>query len=185
MFIYLCRMPDINDLRARLLKLKQEIQQALPDIALTNTITAKALVERKIREVGFGAKYSNNKLPAWFFLHKEKSKAGEAYIKSKIKDKERMNWSDLRQAEGLPVDHVDLSFTNKTWAGLGPQQPYFEGDIIICRLGGNTVEVVNKLNYNRIRYGDFFGKVLGKKEVDILTTSVLAQIGVILKNNGF
>ncbi len=194
-------MADIDDLIKRLQAVREEFISALPDIAVETTITAKALVERNIREIGFGAQYSNTKVPAWFFLHKAKSNAGEAFIEKKIKQDEKgtktkdgkkiyppdegMAWRDLREAEGLPVDHVDLSFTNKLWAGLGPQEPFFEGQIIRCPLGGNTQEVINKLNWNRARYGDFFGKVLQQKEIDILTGVVVDRVRQIFFNNGF
>lgn len=194
-------MPDVNDLHARLEQLKMDLHAALPAIAQEVTIAAKALIERNIREKGFGANYSTNKLPAWFFFGKAKSKAGEEFIKrvQALDDKNAtvvdgkkvyaadsgLTWAQLRQAEGLPVDHVDLSFTNKTWAGLGPQQPYFEGVIIRCPLGGNTQEVVEKLNWNRDRYGDFFGKVLQAKEIEILTGLVKERGRDIFIKNGF
>lgn len=186
-------MADINDLRIRLANVKKQVQEALPDMALTNTIAAKALIERNIRDIGFGAHYSNNKLPAWFFEGKAKSKAGEAYIKSVEKrdqsakegDDTGMTWAELRTAEGLPTDHVNLSFTNKMFAGLGPLQTYFVNGVIYCPLGGSTQEVVDKLNWNRERYGDFLGKVLTNKELEVLRDVILETIGGILKNNGF
>lgn len=194
-------MADINDLRERLLKVREELIAALPEMALSNTLVAKGLVERKIRQIGFGAKYSENKLPAWFFLKKGKSNAGNAFVAAKEKKdnkgtKEKdgvkiypddwgMTWKDLRRVEGLPVDHVDLGFTNKTWDGLLPQEPYYREGRIYCPLGGSTAEVVDKLNWNRARYGDFFGKVLTEKEIEIMTAAILDDVRVILKNNGF
>lgn len=194
-------MAELNDLIQQIQNIRQQLQQALPDIALANTVIAKALVERKIRNIGFGVKYSNNRVPAWFFLGKELNGTGKAFLAAKIKKDELethtqdgvkyygeengITWAQFRQAQGLPVDHVNLSYTNKMWAGIGPQQPYFENGVIICPLGGNTVEVVNKLNWNRDRYGDFFGKVLGKDEVQILTVAVVERVNQIFIDNGF
>lgn len=198
-------MSDIDALRARLRKVKRDIENHLPDIALTMTISAKTLVERKIRDVGFGAQYSNNKLPAFFFEGKAKSNAGEAYVKRKEKedaknthvikvngewvkvygDEVGMTWGDLRRAEGLPTDHVDLGFTNKMWAGIGPMEPYYQNGIIVCPLGANSTEAVKKLNWNRERYGDFFAKVLQTKEMEILRDVVIGEIKQIFTNNGF
>lgn len=194
-------MADINELRQRLENVRQEVLNQLPDIAVSNTIVAKALVERNIREIGFGAKYSGNKLPAWFFLGKEKSNSGKAFIEKKKKEDESkattkngvttyaedagMTWSDLRKAEGLPTDHVDLGFTNKMWAGLTPAAPYYANGVLMCPLAGNSAEVVDKLNWNRDRYGDFFGKVIGEKEIAALTAAAMGKINVILKENGF
>lgn len=186
-------MANLEDLKRRLKQVKNEIEKKLPDFAVQNTIEAKALIERNIRAVGFGAHYSGNKLPTWFFEGKAKSGAGEAYIErikkqdAKLPEGEEggMTWADLRKAEGLPTDHVDLSFTNKMYAGMGPQEPYFNGGIVVCPLGGNTVEVVNKLNWNRDRYGDFLGKMLTPKELDLLRVILLEHVDLIFKNNGF
>lgn len=194
-------MADISELQRKIRKARQDLMNALPDLAIENAINGKALAERKIREVGFGAKYSNNRVPAWYFLGEQKSKAGEAFIlkkqaydekNAKIVDGEKVfaedagiTWAELRQAEGLQTDHVDLGFTNKMWAGLIPEAPYYEGGKIICRLAGNSVEVINKLSWNFKHYGDFFAKVLGPKEINILTLAVGERVKLILTNNGF
>lgn len=186
-------MASTTDLLDRIKKARQEILQVLPDIATRNTVVAKALIERAIREKGFGAMYSNNKLPTWFFDGKEKSNAGKSFIAAQKKkdatadegEEVGMTWEDLRRAEGLQTDHVDLGFTNKMWAGMGPQQPFYNGKTIVVPLGGNTREVVDKMNWNRDRYGDYLGKMLGAKEIEILSGVALDEIGLILKNNGF
>lgn len=194
-------MPSIEELKAQIHQVRQQLFQQLPDIALRNTIIAKGMAEKNIREIGFGAKYSGNKLPAWFFDGKQKSDAGKAYIKRVEKRDEKnattkngvityaedsgMTWAELRQAEGLPIDHVDLGFTNKMWAGLGPQEPYFRGTMIICPLGGSTREVVDKLNWNRQRYGDFLGRVLGETELEMLTLVARNRLKKVFTDNGF
>lgn len=194
-------MPDISELQRRIKEARQDILNALPELATENAINAKALAERKIREVGFGAKYSNRRVPAWYFLGEEKSKAGEEFIKKKQAYDEKnaktvdgekvyaedagITWAELRQAEGLQTDHVDLGFTNKMWAGLLPEAPYYQNGKIVCKLAGNTVEVINKLSWNFKHYGDFIGKVLGPQEIQILTTALVDKVKIILVNNGF
>lgn len=191
-------MPDISELKARIIQARQALMNALPQIATQNTIVAKALAERKIREAGFGAVYSNHLVPAWHFLGLEKSKAGEAFIKkkeaydeknAKIVDGKKVyasdagiTWAQLRQAEGLPVDHVDLSFTNKMWAGFVPQQPFMQGNVMVCPLAGNSIEVINKLSSNYKHYGDFIGKVLGPPEIEIMTTAIAEQVKNLINN---
>lgn len=194
-------MPDINELLRRIKQVKADFKNALPELAVLNALEGKALAERKIRQIGFGAKYSNNRVPAWYFLGEWKSKAGEAFVKKKMEYDEKnakvvdgekvfaddagITWAELRQAEGLQVDHVDLGFTNKMWAGLVPEAPYFEGAKIVCQLAGNSVEVINKLSWAFQHYGDFFAKVLTEKEIDILTASLAERASLILSNNGF
>jgi hypothetical protein len=194
-------MPDVSVLIKQIRQARTDLENALPELAIRNTINGKALAERKIREIGFGAKYSNNRVPAWYFLGEWKSKAGEAYVlnkqaydekNAKIVDGEKIyaddagvTWAEMRQAEGLQSDHVDLGFTNKMWAGLIPEEPYFEGGKIVCRLAGNTVEVINKLSWNFKHYGDFFSKVFTETEVNILAAALAEEVKIILINNGF
>ena len=177
-------MAGIDDLQIRLRNARQAILQALPDIAIENTISAKDIIENKIRKVGFGVKYSDNKVPAWFFLKSTLNNTGLKFIQKKIEDKEETNWQELKSAEGLPTGHVDLSHTNKMWASLTPMEPQISGNRIIVGLGSGNQEGAKVLNYNRARYGDFMGQVLGKPEMQILGEVVLAKIGQILQDNG-
>jgi hypothetical protein len=185
-------MADIQELANKIRAIREAIKTALPDLAIQNTINAKAIIERNIREVGFGAKYSGNKIPAWFFEGKEKSKSGEAFIesvkkkdaKAKEGEEQGMTWAELRRAEGLPTDHVDLSFTNKMWSGLTPLKPYYENGVLYVPLGGTTQETVDKLNYNRDRYGDFMGKVITERELQALRNATLRSIDTIIRENG-
>lgn len=185
-------MADIQELGNKIRAIREAIKTALPDLAIQNSINAKSIIERNIRVVGFGAQYSGNKIPAWLFEGKEKSNAGKNYIesvkkkdaKAKEDEDQGMTWADLRMAEGLPTDHVDLSFTNKMWAGITPLKPYYENGILYAPLGGTTQETVNKLNWNRDRYGDFMGKMLGDKELEALRNATLRSIDTIIRENG-
>lgn len=194
-------MPDISELLRQIKKAKADLKNALPELAVLNAIDGKALAERNIREVGFGAKYSNNRVPAWYFTGQQLNKAGEAYLIKKAKYDEKnakmvdgekvyapdagVTWGEFRQAQGLQADHVDLGYTNKMWAGLIPEAPYYEGGKIVCQLAGNSVEVINKLSFNFQHYGDFFAKVFGPKEIEILTAALVERVRVIFTNNGF
>ena len=194
-------MPDINILLQQIKQARTDLMNALPELALLNTISAKALAERNIRDRGFGAAYSNHKIPAFNFLGHEKSKAGERFIRQRMKEDDKnativngekvyaegagMTWAELRQAEGLQTDHVDLGFTNKMWAGMVPQEPYYSEGKIICPLGGNNVEVINKWTWQNLRYGNFFGKALGEREIEILTEALVERVQLILRKNGF
>jgi hypothetical protein len=177
-------MATIQDLQKQLANVRQQLLQALPDIAIENTVVAKAIIENKIRKVGFGVMYSAKVVPAWFFLGKELNASGRNFIISKMNDGEAMNWAQLKAAEGLPAGHVDLSHTNKMWAALTPMQPQINGGKIIVGLGANNKEAADKLNWNRERYGDFLGIVLGPPEMKILGDTVLGKVRRILADNG-
>ena len=191
-------MADIDVLRQRLKNIRQQMETALPDIAVILTMSAKALAEKTIRDEGFGAQYSTKHVPAFFLLGKEKSNAGRNFIENKIKQDEKnthvqdgvkyypaddgLNWKELREAEGLPTDHVNLSFTNKMWAGIGPQDVQVRGGVYVCPLGGSTAEVVDKLKWQFSRYGDFFSKVL-VPQMPLLQQTVITEVQKVLKAN--
>lgn len=194
-------MPDISELLRQIKQAKADFKNALPELAVLNAIEGKGLAKRKIREVGFGAKYSNNRVPAWYFLGQELNNAGLKYLERKAKADEKnakvvdgekvyaddagVTWAEFRQAQGLQVDHVDLGYSNKMWAGLVPEAPYYEGGDIVCQLAGNSIEVINKLSWAFQNYGDFFSKVLTEKEINILAASLADRAALILTNNGF
>lgn len=177
-------MADLNDFTNRLHSIREAMRQRLPDIAVLMTMTAKGLAERNIREAGFKAVYSSYEVPAFFLKGKAKTKAGEALVEKNIDDGVDMNWADLRRGEGLQAGFVDLSFTNKMWAGMFPRNPYWEGDKVFAPLGGNNEEVIDKMNWNKERYGDFIGKVLTKKEIELLFEVVRDEIDKIFEEFG-
>jgi hypothetical protein len=194
-------MPDISELQRQIREARQAVLNALPEIATENAINAKALAERKIRQVGFGAKYSGNRVPAFYFIGEELNAQGRKYLEDKIKKDEKethvqdgvkfysedngLTWGEFRKAQGLQADHVDLGYTNKMWAGLVPEAPFYQEGKIICRLAGNSVEVINKLSWNYKHYGDFFAKVFGPPELQALTAATVDRIRIILINHGF
>lgn len=188
-------MPSIEELKARLEQLREAVAQKLPDIALTMAITAKSLSERNIRERGFGAKYSENKVPAWWFLGKELNGSGTSYLQSltapkaskgkkKIEDITEADlvdgettWGDFREAQGLQKMFVDLGYTNKMWADMSPVEVAQQGDgRVVAFLGGRTRENQDKMNYNRDRYGDFISKGLGEQGRDLLGQVLIDEV---------
>lgn len=185
--------------------MREAVNEKLPDIAATVVITAKALAERAIREKGFGYKYSENRIPAWFLHDKELNAAGKTYLQKhgvqddgsqgKAKKKRRkkgetadpgsyeatVTWGEFREAQGLQSMFVDLGYSNKMWADMSPvgiQQD--STGIVRANLGARTKENQQKMNYNRERYGNFIEKALGKGARDLLLDTVIAEVEQIL-----
>lgn len=198
---YLNGMPSIEDLKEKLTQIQEAVIAKLPDIAMTVSITAKALAERNIREKGFGAMYSTHEIPAWFLHGKELNGSGTTFLKNHgvgadgsqgaAKKKRRkkgetadpgsydtmVTWAEFRQAQGLPIDFVDLGYSNKMWADMSPVEVKQESDgRIVAYLGGRTRENQDKMNYNRDRYGDFINLGLGKESKDILAQVVIDEL---------
>lgn len=198
-------MPDINDLKERLKQIREAVEAKLPDIAVTLTVSAKALAERKIKDKGFAAVYSTNKIPAWFLHGKELNAAGTKWLENhgvnpttgaqgEGKKKRRKkkgdpdpgsydtltNWKEFRNAQGLQTDHVDLSYSNKMWANMQPVRVEQKGAIIVAPLGATNKEAQDKMNYNRERYGDFIGKALDDEDRQTLTEVVVGEVVALL-----
>jgi hypothetical protein len=185
-------MADMNDLKERLKQIAEAVRNKLPDIAVTLTISAKALAEREIRNQGFGSVYSKNKIPAWFLDGKELNGAGAAWLDAKkkkdaknthVQDGQKFypadygtNWGEFRAAQGLQTAHVDLGYTNMMWSNMQPVRVEQKGDVYLAPLGGTNTETQDKMNWNRDRYGDFIGKVLTDEHRLLLIDVVVAEV---------
>ena len=164
---------DISALIAKLEEFRDMLPTVLPDVATSVSMAGKALAERVIKEKGFGKTYSTTKVPAWFMDGKELNGKGLTYLsnlKEKATDEEpaETNWGEFRAAQGLQTDHVDLSYTNKMWAGMFPQEVQVNLFEYVAPLGNNTTEGQNKMNWNYERFGDYIGKVLTGDNRDIM-----------------
>lgn len=201
-------MPDISELRAQLRALEAEVVAKLPEIATLISLTAKAFANRNIVDKGFGATYSTNPIPAWFFHGKELNAAGTAFLANhgvgatgkagEPKKKRRKKgetadtgsydtdatWAEFRGAQGLQTAHVDLSYSNKMWAGTLPETPRNVGGIIMAPLAGSNKEVQDKLNWNFERFGDFIGKAITPDNFNTLLQVVYDEIIVVIDQSG-
>lgn len=198
-------MPDLNALKEKLNQIRQALEQKLPEIAVTLTISAKALAERNIKEAGFGAKYSQNKIPAWFLHGKELNQKGTKFLQDRGVDAETgkqgdakkkrrkkgetadpghfdkmTNWGEFRQAQGLQIGYVDLSYSNKMFANMQPVRVEQKGQIYLAPLGATNTEAQDKMNWNRDRYGDFIGKALKPEDRDTLAAVVMDEVVAVI-----
>jgi hypothetical protein len=165
-------MPTLEELRAKLHTIRDQIPSILLEVATSVALTGKALSERTIKDKGFGEMYSSNKVPAWFMTGKELNATGAAFIdkklKGKTKEEQLTNWKEFRAAQGLQTGYVDLSYDNEMWSGMFPRDAYQKGTEYLAPLAHNNTEGQNKMNWNRDRYGDFIGKVLSGENFDIM-----------------
>lgn len=198
-------MPDLQEFHKRMEEIRQAIRNSLPAIATTVSLSAKAIAERRIKDQGFGAMYSTNKIPAWFLHGKHLNQSGVTFLKKhgvrpdtgeqgeglKKRRKKKgdpdpgsfdklTNWGEFRQAQGLQAAHVDVSYSNKMWANMQPKEPEENGDIVRAPLAATNTEAQNKMNWNRDRYGDFVGKSLKPEDFNLLGEVVINEIITIL-----
>lgn len=177
-------MKNLNTLRDELRLIENKVREILPDVAILLTLSAKAIAERNIKEKGFGFAYSTNTVPAWFLEGKEWNGAGEAFIKKKIDADEETNWQELRAAQGMQTAFVDLTFSGTMWANMAPAPVENNGNIYSAPLAATNVEVQNKMNWNRDRYGDFIGKALTEENYKLLFQIVISEILKAVQDSG-
>lgn len=194
-------MADLNDFRDRIAAVEAQILKELPSLATTMALTAKALSERRIREVGFGEKYSDHKIPVWFLKGKELNSAGLDYIENaqpKKGDKKKKtleeitdqdladgmgNWAEFRAAQGLQSGHVDFGYTNKTWAAMAPIKVTEENLVFTAYLGATNEEAQKKMNYGYKMYGDFVSRGLVDTDRKIMAGIPMDGIKKIIDNS--
>jgi hypothetical protein len=195
-------MPLISALANDLQKLSLAVQERLPEVAVTLTVSAKALAERRIKEGALHETYSTIPLPGFYFKGKELNGSGTAFLES-LEPKKRgagkkkkveeiteadladgeTTWGDFRKAQGLQNSYVDLSYSNKMFAAMGPQAPEVNGAVIIVPLGANNKEAQNKMNWNRDRYGNFIEKSLSNEDKGFLVEVVKEGVNDIIQQS--
>jgi len=197
-------MATIKDLDNILEQMKEAIRQRLPDALTTMVVTAKALAEREIVQNGIGAKYSKEKYPAFFLAGKELNQKGTTFLaahgvdttgkqtrnvqKGKKSTKRTLeyadtlvNWEEFREAQGLQGNHVDLHYSNKMYANMGPQAPEQDGEVTRVRLGATNKEAQDKMNWNYERYGNFIMKALTDESKALLKQVLRDEVLIILE----
>jgi len=156
----------IDQFIQKLERMEQQITESLVEISEEAALNTKALVIKRIQEDGIGS-YSTKKIPAYLMmedkatvrLDKTKSNAGINFIKKKAAEKDPkdrlLNWADIRDAEGLQTDHVDLTFTGEMFRNLHIIGTNVQSGRVTTILGGTHREAQQKLEWNVARYGNF------------------------------
>lgn len=174
-------MASLEDLKAKLEAIQADMPAMLLQVATVVSLTAKALAETTIQNKGFGAMYSDTKVPAWFMTGKELSGAGKAFIEKKEEENEYTNWKEFREAQGLQTNFVDLTYSVEMWSGMFPKDPIQNGTKFLAPLGHNNTAGQDKMNWNRKRYGDFIGKALAGENFDTMGKTAIDEFSRLIK----
>lgn len=151
----------IDQFIAKIEAAERAVMDILVDIASEAALNTKALVVRRIQQDGVG-QYSERDMPAFLFFNgsepdpkKTKSNAGIKFIKDSKKKQQSINWADIRDAEGLQTDHVDLTFTGEMFRDLNIIGVNVQSHRVTAILGCSRKETQDKLMWNVERYGNF------------------------------
>lgn len=157
-----------------------EFVREMAGVVLSYTITA---IRRNGGLIG-NPTYSNNPgVPAYLYKGKNSdypkalNAAGRRYINAKIKEGQKfsdsiknkrkkapividgkpgfINWKGLRNAQGLQVERVDLTYSGRMFQNIFVIDNKIMGTLYQAVLGGQDTETINKLRWNYARYGNF------------------------------
>lgn len=162
----------------------EELQKASEEYALS----LMGMVVNRIQQKGvLGRKYSKNKLPAFWFEGKELNAGGRALVEKHMKKKERdfyrmvgekvkknkaldelengITYEEWRVANGLQVDHIDLTFSGRMMQNLGIIGTKKVGNLWVTVIGGTNPEVIMKLEYTTKMFGKWLKPTDEEKNV--------------------
>ena len=135
-----------------------ELQKASEEYAMS----LMGMVVNRIQKEGIpGRKYSKNKLPAFWFEGRELNAGGRALVEKHTKKKERdfyrlvgekvrknkaldemedgISYEEWRIANGLQVDHIDLTFSGRMMQNLGIIGTKRVGNLWVTIIGGKDL----------------------------------------------
>ena len=143
---------DIDEFIKKLEETINNIDTYLINTNETVAVTARSLVVNRIQQEGIaGRSYSDNKLSKSAY----EGKALRASAYAELEAKGAMSYREWRIANGLQVDHVDLTYSGRMFQNLQVQGTTREGRDIITIIDVSQSEEQKKMNANAKRYGDF------------------------------
>lgn len=110
-------------------------------------------------------KYSVNPLPTFFFNNKSTGKGAEDKIKALEKRKRKeatksggkfkgISYTEFRDANNLPTDHVTLSFTGETLADIGVVDEQVNGPLVVVGIASKNTKTKARYNAKGEKIGE-------------------------------
>lgn len=152
----------------------KELQNNMPAISTEVAGLFLSTKIEQIRKVGFGKQYKTKTYSAHYLRGKELNASGKTFIENKIKAKEKTNWQQLRAAQGLQVQFVDLYYSGQMLNSTGLIRNNTASYRYYSIIGGRNAEAKAKLAANYKRYGNFLyptpaqGQIMGTRAVNLI-----------------
>ncbi len=152
---------SIDDFIDRVKRLKSELEKEGGPIMERTAMSARALIERRIKTEGIGSYSTKKSAPAFYFYGKGNNKGKEKdFIKEKSKkidgESQYTNWAEFRESQGLQSGHVDVTFSGRTWNNLKVTNVDKVGQLrFVARLSNDQELEAKKMEWNTERYGEF------------------------------
>jgi hypothetical protein len=177
----------IEEFLQKLTRIRSDIEKDGEPIMERAAISARALIERRIKEEGIGKYSENKKTPAFRFYGKGTNKSKEAaFIKQKSKkvdgEPQYTNWKEFRESQGLQTSHIDLTYTGRMFNNLKVTNVGKLGQLKFVATLSNDQELeAKKMEWNTERYGEFLKT--NDKEEEMLTRVIDGELQRIINKN--
>lgn len=140
-----------NNINSAIENTAEEMKSVMQEAALTG----KALITRRVQNIGLNKQYSNQKLPTYFFRGKALNSGGRTLYEKARKEGGGISYREWRVANGLPVNNVRLTYSGKMFQGWNAARSERNRFIIRGLVGGINREVRDKLKWNKSRFPNF------------------------------
>lgn len=159
---------------------RNELEQSLEQDALLVALDAWALVKSRIINRGekadgsrFG-NYSRAVVPYYYYLGKETNRNNRKAVEDLLQQVGYWaSYTDWRRVNNLPVDKINLSFTNKMFRNTFPVVTDSAPRRIVITLKSSTRNEQDKVNYLSERFGNILD--LSKDEEKFVANAYLER----------
>jgi hypothetical protein len=163
-------------LQSKLEQTKAALFAAAPRLTEVALMTILALMVQRIQSQGLkGVSYSVREVPTYRFFNRALNASGKAYIKQN----KLGTWGAFRDAQGLPSNIVNLTYTGGMFRGLLVAQAGNSGTVFRAKIVASNDEAADKVKWNTARYGDFLKPTVA--EVAAGRDYIRAEIQKIIK----
>lgn len=139
-------------LSTQLARAKAALLAAAPRITETSLQTLLTLMTLRIQRDGLpGKSYSTKEVNTSWFKANALNEAGRTYAKNN----KLGTWEGFRQAQGLPGNPVNLTYSGGMFRSLTTAQAGSSGTVFKAKLVAADTESADKVKGNQKRYGDF------------------------------
>lgn len=118
----------------------------------------------------FGA-YSDAVVPQWMLWGKSLSQGGEDRVRS---GDWFQSYKDLREANNLPTDEINFTFSGAMWKNIGVVSVQNTNDSTTVEVGGQTERAENILGWQAEKHGNIIE--LNEEERDFISEAHLERI---------
>lgn len=151
----------INDLTAN--RTGESVQIANESVEL---VRLRVQNSKETADGGSFGQYSEAKVPKWFFRGKSLSNGADERIR---KGPSFISYSDFRDANNLPTDSINFTFSGDMWRNTGVtgiEESEFETSV---NVGGQTTRAKELLGFHAERFGSLLE--MSEKEVQFIVNA--------------